>query len=119
MTAFLANENVPGDAVAALRGAGFDVAWIREDTPGMSDPDVLARSQVERRVLLTFDKDFGELAYHAGLLASAGIVLFRPRLRSPGYLARLAVAVLSQPRTWIGHFCVANDSRIRMTPLPS
>jgi len=52
---FLANENFPGDAVAALRELGHDVAWIRTDAPGISHPDVLARAQADDRLLLTFD----------------------------------------------------------------
>ena len=38
---FLANENFPGDAVAALRTAGQDVAWVRTDAPGCADKRVL------------------------------------------------------------------------------
>jgi hypothetical protein len=34
---FLANENIPGDAVTTLREAGHDGAWIRADSPGLSD----------------------------------------------------------------------------------
>jgi len=57
----LANENIPGDAVTALRAAGHDVAWVRSDAPGSSDRDVLAPAMSENRILLTFDKGFGEL----------------------------------------------------------
>ena len=56
----LADENIPGDAVAALRATGHDVAWIRIEAPGSPDQDVLSRAQQEGRILLTFDKDFGE-----------------------------------------------------------
>jgi len=59
---FLANENFPGQAVEALRAAGHDVAWIHADAPGSPDELVLARAAREAAVLLTFDKDFGELA---------------------------------------------------------
>jgi predicted nuclease of predicted toxin-antitoxin system len=58
----LANENFPGDAVAALRRLGHDVAWVRTDAPGSKDPEVLQRAVQEERVLVTLDKDFGELA---------------------------------------------------------
>jgi predicted nuclease of predicted toxin-antitoxin system len=58
----LANENFPRDAVTALREEGHDVVWIRTDAPGSSDEQVLARAQAENRVLVTFDKDFGELS---------------------------------------------------------
>jgi predicted nuclease of predicted toxin-antitoxin system len=59
---FLADENFPGDAVTSLRSVGHDVVWIRTEAPGTTDQDVLARSLEDARVLLTFDKDFGELA---------------------------------------------------------
>jgi predicted nuclease of predicted toxin-antitoxin system len=67
---FLADENFPGDAVTALRAAGHDVLWIRTDAPGINDQDVLSRSLSDARVLLTFDKDFGELAWRSSLPAS-------------------------------------------------
>jgi hypothetical protein len=51
---FLANENIPGDAVAALVAGGHDVAWIRTVSPGSKDEEVLARAVREERVLLTF-----------------------------------------------------------------
>ena len=55
----LVNENFPGDAIKALRQDGHDVVWIRTTAPGSSDPQVLAKTQSENRILLTFDKDFG------------------------------------------------------------
>ncbi len=39
----LADENVPGAAVALLRSAGHDVAWMTEEAPGSADADVLRR----------------------------------------------------------------------------
>jgi predicted nuclease of predicted toxin-antitoxin system len=74
---FLANENFPGDAVTALRALGHNVLWIRTDLPGITDQEVLARGLEDARVLLTLEKDFGELAWRSGLPASCGIVLFR------------------------------------------
>ena len=73
----LADENFPGDAVAALRDQGHDVLWVRADAPGITDREVLSLAQAEGRIVITFDKDFGELAFRFGLPASSGIVLFR------------------------------------------
>ena len=114
----LANENFPGDAVEALRAQGHDVAWVRSDAPGSSDPQVLARAQAEGRILVTFDKDFGELAFRSGLPAPSGIVLFRISTPSSQHVARLAVAALESRTDWAGHFAVVEDDRIRHTPLP-
>ncbi len=74
---FLANENFPAEAVEALRGRGHDVAWVRIDSPGVRDAEVLARAQREDRIVLTFDKDFGELAFRSRLPASSGMILHR------------------------------------------
>jgi predicted nuclease of predicted toxin-antitoxin system len=63
----LADENFPSAAVAALKAAGDDIAWVSLTAPGAADADVLAIAVREGRVLLTFDKDFGELAARSGL----------------------------------------------------
>lgn len=114
----LANENFPFDAVSALRDHGHDVAWIRTDSPGSSDPEVLDRAQREERILITFDKDFGELAYRLKLPALSGIILFRISASSSNQVAQTAVAAIESRADWSGHFAVVEDSRIRMTPLP-
>jgi predicted nuclease of predicted toxin-antitoxin system len=115
----LANENFPGQAVSALRQEGHDVAWVRADSPGIPDSTVLERAQREGRILMTFDKDFGELAYRSGLPASCGIILFRTSMPSPAHVASLAVSAFQQREDWAGHFSVIEDTRIRMTPLPA
>jgi predicted nuclease of predicted toxin-antitoxin system len=104
---FLADENFPGDAVTALRAAGHDVLWIRTDAPGITDQDVLARSLEDVRVLLTFDKDFGELAWRSGLPATCGIVLFRLPALSPTGVGKIIADVLMARDDWAGHFSVA------------
>jgi len=59
----LADENVPKKAVEALRERGHDVLWVAEVAPGSKDEEVLALAIREGRILLTFDKDFGERAF--------------------------------------------------------
>ena len=118
MAMFLANENVPGEAVAAARLAGHDLAWISESSPGADDVTVLATALAERRVLVTFDKDFGEMAFHHGKAATCGIILLRPRVRSPDYVAQFLVAVLSQSVVWEGNFSVAQEGKLRVVSMP-
>jgi predicted nuclease of predicted toxin-antitoxin system len=116
---FLANENFPLDAVDAIRSIGHDVTWIRTDAPGSKDQDILYRAVSEQRILLTFDKDFGELAFQLGLPAGCGIVLFRLQASSSAALARLVVAALQSRTDWAGQFSVVEAGRIRMRPLPA
>jgi len=114
----LANENFPFDAVKALRAEGHDVAWIREDARGSNDEKILTRAQQEGRVLITFDKDFGELAFRSKLQATSGVILFRISAPSSKYIAQVAVEALASREDWYGHFSVIEDHRIRMTELP-
>jgi len=118
MPKFLANENIPAKAIETARKAGQDVSWITEIDPGATDESVVHRSVSEDRVLVTFDKDFGEMAFRLGHKSTCGVILLRPRLRSPDYVAQFMTAVLSQPIDWRGHFSVAQEKRIRVVPLP-
>ena len=115
---YLADKNFPGDAVAELRERGHDVGWILEEASGASDTDVLVRAQAGMRVLLTFDKDFGELAFRVGLQASSGIVLFRITAPSPAHAVRIILSALESRTDWAGHFAVVEDDQVRLTPLP-
>ncbi len=115
---FLADENFPYDAVRALRDDGHDVAWVRTDAPGISDRQVLARAMANHRILLTFDKDFGELAFHAGLPAACGIILFRISAPSSERVARIIASAVRTRTDWAGHFSVVEAWRVRMLPLP-
>lgn len=114
----LANENFPADAVKALRQAGHDVIWIRTDAPGSHDADILARAVAEHRILITFDKDFGELAFRSKLPASCGIVLFRIPTPSSTFVAEFAVAALATRTDWMGQFSVVEERRVRQRTLP-
>ncbi len=114
----LANENFPGPAVNALRAAGHDVLWARTDMPGEPDSQILRRAQQETRVLITFDKDFGDLAFRSGLPAQCGVVLFRISIPSPEIAACRAVAELGARDDWTGIFAVIEEHRVRVRPLP-
>lgn len=110
---------MPGDLVRTLRERGHDVGWVRVENPGMSDEQVMERAFRENRVLLTFDKDFGDLVFQRKTANVPGIVLFRVAPTSPGVLARLVPVILESKDDWHGHFSVVEQDRVRMTPIPS
>jgi predicted nuclease of predicted toxin-antitoxin system len=118
MMRVLANENFPGEAVEALRSRGHDVAWVRTDSPGSSGEAVIRRAKAEARVLITFDKDFGELAFRSGLSSPSGVILFRISQDSPSHVARVSVAVLERPINWAGKLPVVQEGGIRIISLP-
>src|SRR5215510_51239 len=80
--------------------------------------EILAWAVREDRVLLTFDQDFGELAWRAGLPASCGIVLFRIPMPAASNVGTTIAARLDERADWVGHFSVIQPGRIRMRPLP-
>jgi predicted nuclease of predicted toxin-antitoxin system len=112
----LADENVPGPLVKALVEAGCDVSWIRTISPGASDREVLARAIADERILLTFDKDFGEIARSERLPARCGVILLRVRMPPPREIAQLAVTIMAR-EDWAGHFSVLEAGRVRSRPL--
>lgn len=114
---FLANEKFPGAAVAALIAAGHDVVWVRNAAPGMSDPDVLAWATRQERILLTFDKDFGELARASALPRTCGVLLFRVPMPNPGDVGARLSALIASRDDWAGNFSVVESGRIRMRPI--
>jgi Domain of unknown function (DUF5615) len=114
---FLANENFPGTAVSALAAAGHDVVWIRAAAPGIADSDVLAWAARDERILLTFDKDFGELARQVVMPPACGVILLRVPMPKPGDLGQRLANLIAGRDDWAGHFSVIEPSRIRMRPL--
>jgi uncharacterized protein (DUF433 family) len=113
---FLADENFPGAAVSALEKSGHDVSWVRTRVPGAGDAEVLALANAEARVLLAFDKDFGERARAARLSPSCGVVLFRLPMPPASDVARLAVLIDTRS-DWAGNFSVIEPGRVCMRAL--
>jgi hypothetical protein len=114
---FLADENMPGAVIGAIRQAGHDVEWVRLKAPGITDTAVLAWAVREDRILLTFDKDFGDLAKASGESGAWGVILFRlpmPGVRDAG---RLIAGLIDSRDDWGGHFSVVEPGRIRMRAL--
>jgi hypothetical protein len=63
---WLVDECVDAGMVSHLRAAGHDAVYMAEVAPRDSDADVTARAQAEQRLLLTEDKDFGDLVFRGG-----------------------------------------------------
>lgn len=73
---FLIDESVEYRLVIFLRDADYDTSSIAELSSGSDDETVLSTAYKENRILITNDKDFGELIYKLSL-PHKGIILFR------------------------------------------
>lgn len=115
---FVADESCAAPVIQALRVAGHDVLAIAESDPGASDEQVLARALNENRVLITEDRDFGELVYARGH-SSAGVMLLR--FRSSVRLTKAATVVDAVARLDArlkNSFTVVEPGRVRVSARP-
>jgi len=111
---FLADESCDHAVVRALRAAGFDVVAVAEVTPRTSDEAVIERAAREGRVLLTEDKDFGQLVY-ASAETSPGVVLMRfPARARQGLSAAILDLVRRRGEGLRGSFAVLQPGRVRI-----
>lgn len=114
---FLADECCDAGLVKALRTDGHDVLCIAEQCAGSSDNDVLLLAYNEGRILLTEDKDFGELTYRLRK-PSAGIVLIRLAVKDKHMkLPRLKNLIANYEERLPGHFVIVNIDKYRFRPL--
>jgi predicted nuclease of predicted toxin-antitoxin system len=90
----LADESVDGPIVERLRREGHRVQYVAEMEPGMSDDAVLELANRHGSLLLTADKDFGELVFRQHRLMP-GIVLIRLAGLSPTEKARIVASVIA------------------------
>ena len=86
---FLANENFPFPSLMILRAKGFEVVSIAEDSPSWSDIQVMDRAVQEDLVILTFDRDYGELIFHHKREAPPAVVYFRFKGQDPESAAKI------------------------------
>lgn len=69
----VADENVDAPIVAALRAGGHRVVYVREIDAGIEDARVLDLANQQGALLLTSDKDFGELVSRQGLVHASPV----------------------------------------------
>lgn len=111
---FLLDEGVAYRLAALLRDEGHDVVSCGRELPqALPDREILELAVRERRVVLTNDKDFGELVFRDGM-PHAGIVLFRlddvPMSARVDYLRR----VLHEHTHLLHQFIVVSPQAIRV-----
>ena len=114
----LLDENIPIVAVRALRAAGHDVFSASQQAVGAADEALLARADAEHRLLITFDRDFGELAVRWRRRAAGGVMLLRFVPRSPDEVGDLLVGLLARTDVvWSERFSVVDRRHVRQRPL--
>lgn len=113
---FLADENIPLLIVSRLQKDGIDIVSQSMITPGADDEQLLLTALNEERVIVTFDKDFGELIFKEKR-RSYGVILLRLHPLSSTYVFDILKKVLQLEGQFAYAFCVVESDRIRRRPL--
>ena len=110
---FLADANIESKVVQFLRNSGYDVKWVLEDNPFLSDEDILEISYKEKRILITNDKDFGELVYK-DYRNTFSIILLRVEQNDVMVKIKIVENPITKHKDKIENkFSVANKNKIR------
>jgi len=113
---FIVDESTGAAVVEYLRSVGHDVLAVAENMPQADDRDILVRAASEGRILVTNDKDFGELVFRNGR-GHRGVVLLRLHNESSANRVRVMKAVIEQYADRLaGRFTVATEAGVRIRP---
>ena len=93
----LANENFPLDSVKYLSSKGFDIKSIGIDHMGISDKEVMNIAINENRLILTFDRDYGELIFKYLYQPDMGVIFLRLDKYEPDEPGKIIEGLLSNP----------------------
>lgn len=115
----LANENIPIFSIVALRNAGHDVLSLSEKSPGMADEAALALAREQGRIIVTFDRDYGELLFGRGLPSPLSVIYLRFTPQTSAEPAEILHALFEHGEAEVeGYFLVVERDSFRRRPLP-
>jgi predicted nuclease of predicted toxin-antitoxin system len=110
----VADENLAYRMIKALRNEGFEVISIEEDMPSIPDNNVLSIAVKEEALLITEDKDFGELVMHHKL-EHRGILLVRlAGMETEEKIIRTLEVVRTYGKELQESFTVLDSRRVRL-----
>ncbi|HUU78738.1 MAG TPA: DUF5615 family PIN-like protein [candidate division Zixibacteria bacterium] len=115
---YLADENIPLKIVEELKEEGYPIESIPAKQWGMQDKNVIKYAFQKKLIILTFDKDFGQLVFKEKLQV-IGIVLLRFPPTSPLRIKSLLREILDdEDFNPLGKFVVVHETHMRIVELP-
>src|SRR5258708_5656785 len=113
---FLLDENMDARLIPLVQELGHDFTSVAKDyLYGLLDEDVLAIAHQEHRILITNDRDFGELIFRQQL-SHSGILLFRltPYDANIHLRKKRLQYILDNYTDQLSHFLVVTAKRVRV-----
>jgi len=116
---FPAEESCDSIVIETLREAGHDVLAVGEITPRAEDSDVIRLAHMEKRILLTEDKDFGQLVFAHGM-KSVGVLFLRFPFPARAQIAKeVSDLIMQQGERLMGCFVTIQPGRTRIGHIPA
>jgi predicted nuclease of predicted toxin-antitoxin system len=114
---YLADENIPASCIRKMQQLGIDLVSSLDLVPaGTIDEKILKVAYSENRILITFDKDFGEQVFRFDR-ASVGVILLRFSPRSVEEITKSIDNLLGLDIGLKNRFTVVEKKRIRTIPI--
>ena len=110
----VANEGVDRPVVERLRQDDHHVVYVAELSPSITDEEILELANARSAVLLTADKDFGELVFRQGLVHSGVLLLRLAGLANATKAQIVAEVCRDRAAELIGAFSVISPGQVRI-----
>jgi len=90
---------------------------VRDINPRMNDDEILKIAVAENRMVVTMDKDFGELVYNSGLPHAGVLILRLEDARSDEKVKTIEKILAEHSDRLLNNFCVFQNGRLRIRKL--
>ncbi len=114
MLKFLIDESSGGKLAKALKENGYDAVYLGDYYPGAIDEDILKKAKNDERVIITNDKDFGDLILRQGKLSN-GVILLRLKIDKPLNRIKFVLAIIKELGIKLNKkFIIVSENKIRI-----
>jgi len=114
LTRFIADENIPRETVELLKKKGVDIVTVSEVSPGLGDEEILDLANKEKRIVITFDRDFSQLIFRQKR-KTEGLILLRFNPESPQQIAKRIQQTLATKIKMEGSVVIVKKDTLRAT----
>ena len=111
---FLVDVGVSKNVERWLTENGYDARAVRDVNPKADDSEILHLAVKESRMVITMDKDFGELVFNSGKTHSGVLILRLEDATGEQKIGIVKKILLEYADKIENKFCVFQDGRLRI-----
>lgn len=116
MMKFIADENIPSEVILKLKNKGYDIISVGSIKKGLEDLEVVSLALHEKRTIITFDVDFGEIIFKLNK-PSKGVIILRVHPQNTKYITSILLKIFKKEIKFDASFCVVEKDRVKIIPL--